>query len=404
MPRETSPYIVGDFWLDKRRDGKSPDVWQIAFYDTKARSVGYKSTRCREVEDARQIIDAHHARQISKQPQRADDALVVPLLLLFWDERGSKAQKPGQVASSLRQFIAFLDQDEATVGVTVAALNPNLFQRFQTWRTQPHSYSLEWLGKTYAHSSPGVRGESVQRNLDDVRWALSHHADNGRLPYAPKVPAVKKEFRSPPRDRVLTDEELGAIIGFARSDLEMLRFVLLQLGTAVRPEAAMKMDPAVQWKQEAGLLDLHPVDAPRTKKHNPVVPVIPELEPILEAWREDGAKPVLSKKKSWRTLRTALGLGMDVVPKTIRHTVATRLRSKGALSAEISSLLGHSEMKGSTAVYAKYDPNFLGSVKPLLSIIWQEAMAAADEWSAVHLRYKQGNNRTFAVARVEVKV
>lgn len=32
MPREDSPYIVGDFWLDKRRDGKSPDTWQIARY------------------------------------------------------------------------------------------------------------------------------------------------------------------------------------------------------------------------------------------------------------------------------------------------------------------------------------------------------------------------------------
>lgn len=404
MSRETSPYIVGDFWLDKRRDGKSPDVWQIAFYDTKARSVGYKSTRRRALEDAVTAIQAHNAQHISKQPQRADDALVVPLLRLFWDERGSKAQKPAQIESSLRQFIAFLDQDEATVGVTVAELNPNLFLRFQAWRMSPHSYSLEWRGRTYTHSSPGVRGESVQRNLDDVRAALSHQAENGRLPYAPKVPAVKKELRSPPRDRVLSNEELGAIIGFARTDKAMLRFVLLQLATAIRPEAAMKMDPAKQWRQREKLIDLHPVDAPRTKKHNPVVPVIPEFEPFLKEWLKDGAVPVRSKKKSWRTLRGALGLGMEVVPKTIRHTVATRLRSKGATSADISSLLGHSEMKGSTAVYAKYDPNFLGSVKPLLSIIWQEAMQAADDWAAVHLRYKVGNNRTFAVARDSVEV
>ncbi len=120
MPRETSPYIVGDFWLDKRRDGLSPDIWQIAWNE--ARSVRYKSTRCRSLDDARSIIDAHHAAHISKQPQRPDDAMVVPLLMLYWSERGQKARGPSQIASSLRQFIAFLDQDKATVGVTVASL------------------------------------------------------------------------------------------------------------------------------------------------------------------------------------------------------------------------------------------------------------------------------------------
>jgi hypothetical protein len=52
MPREDSPHIVGEFWLDKRRDGKSPDKWQIARYDDKTRSVIYRSTRTGSLDDA----------------------------------------------------------------------------------------------------------------------------------------------------------------------------------------------------------------------------------------------------------------------------------------------------------------------------------------------------------------
>ena len=397
MSRETSPYIVGDFWLDKRSDGKSPDVWQIARYDARTRSVCYKSTRCRSLDDAKPLISAYHAAAISKRPQTADDALVVPLLMLYWDEHGKRVHKPLQVASSLRQFIAFLDQDEAGLAVTVAQINPRLFMRFQSWRMAPHNYEIEWQNKIYRHASDGVNGESVQRNLNDIRAALSHHAGEGRIPYAPKVPAVVADLRSPARDRVLTDEELGAIIGFSRTDPAMLRFVLLMLATAVRPEAAMKFNPAKQWRQKEGLIDLHPIGAPRTKKHNPVVPVIAEFEPILSEWAKEKSAPVRSKKTSWRTLRRALNLGDDVFPKTIRHTVATRLRSKGALPSEISSLLGHAVMKGSSAVYAKYDPNFMGTVKAALAIIWAEAMASAEQWSAGHLRAKEGNRQTIVI-------
>lgn len=412
MSRDTSPYIVGDFWLDKRRDGKSPQIWQIASYDPKTRSIGYTSTRRREVGDARPIIDAHHARAQAEGPQRAEDALVVPLLLLFWREKGSKAQRPDTVASSLRAFIGFLMQDKLDVTVTVAELRPMVFERFLAWRMGPHAWDLEWEGKRYKWRSEGVVGESVQRNLDDVRWALGYQADNGRIPYAPKIAAVPEEERSDPRDRVLSYDELGAIIGFASSpiqltdgslgppDTRMRRHVLLLLGTGMRPEAAMQIDPAKQYDQKARLLDTHPPGAPRTKKRNAVVPVIDQLHPVLVEWAADGAKPVASNRTSWTTLRKALGLGEDVVQKTIRHTVSTRLRQMGVPGEDISGLLSHrahSRMSRTSEVYAKYDPKYLAKAKRALAKIWTESMKAADRWSAGHLRAKVGNGKTIVV-------
>jgi hypothetical protein len=46
--------------------------------------------------------------------------------------------------------MAFLDQDEAGMGVAVAGLDKDLFERFMAWRAKPHSYSIEWQGKTFA--------------------------------------------------------------------------------------------------------------------------------------------------------------------------------------------------------------------------------------------------------------
>lgn len=61
MGKDTSPCIVGEYWLDKRRDGKSPDIWQIARYDAKSRSDVYRSTKRKALNDAIEVIHAYVA-------------------------------------------------------------------------------------------------------------------------------------------------------------------------------------------------------------------------------------------------------------------------------------------------------------------------------------------------------
>ena len=65
MSRENSPLIVGDYWLDKRRDGKSPDIWQVATYAPKSRSVVYRSTKQRDLELAKGVLHSFEAAQRS---------------------------------------------------------------------------------------------------------------------------------------------------------------------------------------------------------------------------------------------------------------------------------------------------------------------------------------------------
>lgn len=87
MPRADSPLIVGDYWLDKRRDGKSPDIWQIATYSDKSRSVVYRSTKRRAVEDAGAVLRSHEAAQRSKsRDQDAHHSDLLPHLFNYLRE------------------------------------------------------------------------------------------------------------------------------------------------------------------------------------------------------------------------------------------------------------------------------------------------------------------------------
>jgi hypothetical protein len=387
-------YTVGPFWLAQRE--QSPFL-QIRWYDERAKVTRSKSSRCRTLDDAIPAILAHHENWRARQRQEPEDALAVAIFRQFWLERGRSRRNAATVASSLRIFTAFLDADGVGMGVAVAGLTPDVFERFIAWRAKPHSYAIEWMGKTFAHSSKGVSGEAIQRNLDDVRAALNF-AVGKQIPWAPKVPAVEEGMRSPPRDVTLTIERLGAVVAYAAYDIEALRWVLGMIATAARPDAVLKWNVAKQWKGESNF-DTHPHGEPRTKKRNAVVPLIPEFRPWLEAWRDHPHKSVRSRKTWWRTMRAALGLPENIVPKTIRHTIATQLRSRGVPMDEISGLLGHQGEHRITAGYAKYDPNRLPHAKQQLSAIWREVCAAANKWHTNHFRVTAAYKQPISVER-----
>lgn len=406
MSRETSPYIVGDFWLDKRRDGLSPDVWQIARYAERSRSVVYRSTRKRDLNEAKAAIHAYAEAERAKSLQPVTDAEVLPQLFLHWKEHGENTRRPDTVAGSLRAFIGFMMQDGIGIQAKVGDLNPVVFVRFRKWRMAPHSFSVPWYGRDYPVKSAGVRGETVQRNLDDVRAALNHAAANGRIPYAPKVPSVPTEQRSPARDVRVSIRELGAMVAFAQAggakDRDFLRWLLLMIATGARPEATLVFDPVEQWKGGV-MVDLHPPPWPRTKKRNPVVPLVRAMRPIMARWQIDGATPVKSRKRAWGTMRRALGLPGKVIPKTIRHTIATELRSRGVPGEQISGLLGHKAMHRTTEVYAKYDPAYLAETRRVLTTIFREVLHHRRVWLADHLRTKVGNGLVMVLARNDTK-
>lgn len=53
--RYGSPHVSGDFWLDKRPDGRSP-LWAVAWYDPRSRTTRYRSTRTADLERAKDFM------------------------------------------------------------------------------------------------------------------------------------------------------------------------------------------------------------------------------------------------------------------------------------------------------------------------------------------------------------
>lgn len=405
-------YTVGEFWLDKRRDGKSPNIWQIATYSAKSRSVIYRSTKCRSIEDAKPILHAYVERERARKPQSPQDARVLPHLILYYQEHGINNVNSAQSATSMRAWIGFFMQDELGPDVTFAQVNPQVGARFVTWRSGAHSFNVPWQGREYPLTSPGIKGESIQRNIEDFRVALNHAAKRSRVPYTPRIESVKTESRSLPRDIRLTLPQLGAMVGFARAhpnddptmpaDVQTLRWLLIMIATACRPNAALAFDPALQ--DRGTLLDLQPPAWRRTKKRNPTVPCIAPLRPILDDWRSAPHKTVKSRRTAFRTMRDALGLPIDVVPKTIRHTIATEMRARRVPGPEVSGILGHVATDGmarTSSVYAKYDPDYLGMAREVLTTIFEEVIRHADDWAADHVRTRLNNGPTIVMNRYD---
>ena len=405
MSRENSPYVRDPYWIDKRRDGKSPLVWQIARYERG--TVIYRSTRQRDLTNAMAVLDAHIEEERSKQKnQLPTEALAASHIVNYWKERGRKLVNHDQTGRSLRTFLAFLLQDEVGVRAVITDLTPVLFERFREWRMGPHAFSIEWFGETFDYTSEnGVSGATVQRNINDVRAAVNFAVANMRIPMAPKIKDLPEEYRSEPRDRVLTIEELGKIAWYSKHNPALFRFFALQLGTAVRPQAALKFDPGTQFSASTGLIDLQPEQSKRTKKRNAIIPAIRPLRVVLQAWARDGAEPVASRKTAWRIMRRALGLSADVHAKTIRHTVATMLYADASVpEREIVELLGHEgKLARTTRIYAKYDPNRLHNVTRALTTIWMAVSREARRFGSDHSLTTIGQGGMNVVARKDGK-
>lgn len=398
MGKETSPWIVGDYWLDKRRDGKSPEIWQIA--RSERGTIIYRSTRKRELEAAKAELNAYVDMQKAKRRQDASAALIAPMLFTYWNEVGKDLINNDQTARSIRTFLAFLMQDEAGVQAVATDMTPMLFERFRKWRMGRHGFEgLIWFGQTFDYASEGVAGSTVQRNINDIRAAIYHAEKNHRLTSAPAIGDVDQKFKSANKSRILTDQEMGRIAWYCYHFPDMFRFVALQIATSVRPMAALKFDPARQYDERSGMIDLQPGMAPQTKKRNAIIPAIRPMRPVLRAWAREGADQVGSRKTAWRKMRKVLGLSGDVEPKTIRYTVATWLyEMEWVPERQISEMLGHvvEDNRGlarTSKIYAKYRAERMGKVVAGLTMIWMRISREARRYASDHILTTGENGR-----------
>lgn len=220
--------------------------------------------------------------------------------------------------------------------------------------------------------SNGYSNEYINRILTTGIAALNYAFKNQEITYVPpihKLPAGK------PRDRILTIEESARLLDTA--DGHLFWYCLLAFNTSARPEAILNLT-INQIDFDNRLIDLNPDGRQQTKKYRPIIPITKTLLPWLRRCEsrniiEYRGKPVKSIKTSWRNTRDEAGLSKDVIPYTIRHTIATEMRKRNVPPWEVAGFLGHlvAEFK-TTHRYAKYAPDYLSNAAAAIDDYFQD--------------------------------
>ena len=207
---------------------------------------------------------------------------------------------------------------------------------------------------------------TIRRELGIMRAAL-RAADK-------HTPAVVKMPESPaPRDRHLTRKEFGRLLAAARSPHIRL-FIILALSTGGRAGAILELT----WDRidiQRGRIMLAK-EGQRGRKGRATVPMTNSArEALLGAQRaattdhviEYAGQPVASIKKSFQRAAERAGLH-DVSPHVLRHTAAVWMIEGGASIEEVAQFLGHSDLKTTYRIYARYSPKHLARPAAALEI------------------------------------
>ena len=160
-----------------------------------------------------------------------------------------------------------------------------------------------------------------------------------------------------PRDRWLTAEEIGRLLG--QCDGLVALFVRVAIETGAREAAILDLT----WDRVDFDTNVIHFDVPGrrlTKKRRAAVPISKALRPHLVAAAVSGGAQVFGKFDAWRAVNAAAkraGL-TGVSPHVLRHTAATHMARRGVPLWKIAKILGNS-LAIVEKVYAKHCPDDL---------------------------------------------
>jgi integrase len=377
---------VGPYYLWQR---SGAETWQICWVDrgadgrarTRRKSTGIVGGEASE--PPQQAIDAlylHYQENTRKPRQTKEDALVDDLLA-DWLKYHVRAtlQAPDRYAVSAQHWLSFfeIEQKAGRLGpcVTVADVTPELRDRFYSWR-----------------AAAGVGGHTIGRDIAALRGALNWAWKAHRLEAAPYIADVPAHRKAPPRERILSFQEIGRMLDKCadRPDRKhLIRYIVLQLGTAGRPQAILELTEK-DLDLERNRIDLsggkvHP------RKRRPVVPIAKHVRPwvedvegkliryrvpIAEKNREPGGpefyeRDTSSIKTAWNAVCAEAGVN-GATPKTLRHTMLTWLAERGVPLEQLQLLAGHSAKSTTARNYIHLSPDYLQAAVDQIDAIFEE--------------------------------
>lgn len=208
-----------------------------------------------------------------------------------------------------------------------------------------------------ARREDGYARSTIKTDLELLRACL-------RWRYGEQAPPLWVGPASPARDNWLTKEQARQIVDLADTPHVKL-FVTLGLATGARAGAILDLT----WDRvdfAHGTIDFRPSGREQTNKRRTVVPMNATareaLERAYEARLTDhvieyGGRPVASVKKAIQRLSERAGIRFS--PHTLRHTCAVWMAQADVPMQKISQYLGHTSLRMTEQVYARYSPSFM---------------------------------------------
>lgn len=394
--RQRQRHQLGDFWLWQRPDS---GTWCICWSDhyPDGRSVTRRvATSARgdpgdpPPQEALDALAAHQIAHARPQKQAKEEALVEALMADWLKHHVANLAAPDRYIYSVDQWIAFFDEERARgriSGPTVAELTPDLQARFRAWR-----------------SASAVGGHTIDRDLAALRGALTWAWKAQRIDHPPFIASVPAHQKAPPRERVLSFAEIAAILDECVDKPErehLIRFIVIELGTAGRPEAVLELtDANIDLKRN--LIDPRQPGRVHARKRRAVVPIANAVRPWVEGIEGKLIKykvPIAERnrtpsgpthferdtksiKTAWNTVCADAGVE-GATPKTLRHTMLTWLAERGVPAEQRQNLAGHSPQGTTAKNYEHLSPAYLREAVAEIDAFFDELA----KHTKAHLRY-----------------
>lgn len=216
---------------------------------------------------------------------------------------------------------------------------------------------------------PDRRGSdgTIRRELATL-VAAANHARKWKRLAATDMPTVELPHHAPPREEWLTKQELALAIMEAPT---MLRdFILLAYYTAARRGSIERLTRD-QVDLAHGRINLtspqETANERRSKKRRPIVPIFPEIRPVVKRLMEANSSSVWlfgAAREMYHPFRDhmlALGLAKKAHPHVLRHSRATHLLQDGKGLWDVAKLLGDSATTVER-VYGGHCPDHLANL------------------------------------------
>lgn len=220
------------------------------------------------------------------------------------------------------------------------------------------------IGGGKRHKNKAGADATIRRELV-VLGAAAQHALRWKRILATEMPSI--EMPAEPRNeevKYLAQDEFAKVANAATGRLK--DFVLLAYYTAAR-RASIERLTKFQVNLKTNRINLtgptEDVNQRRSKKRRPIVPIAPEIRPVVERLISEGdtewllGSP-LDLYRPFRKLMDGLGFEGRANPHILRHSRATHLLQAGVPIYDVARLLGDT-VATVERVYGHHSPEFL---------------------------------------------